>query len=218
MQSNSRIIVSSQLAPHEQLQSIVLKHQKSTYLKPIADHNRSAFERAQTYWRNVNKPKIILDSGCGTGDSTHHLAIQNPGHFVLGLDRSEVRLAKTKHHSAPENAFWLRCDCEDFWRLAEQAGWVIDQHYLLYPNPYPKATQFKRRWHGHPVFPTLVNISTKLELRTNWHVYAREFHQACKELGLKTELHPYHPRQALSAFENKYTLSHHELWRVKTQE
>jgi tRNA G46 methylase TrmB len=34
--------------------------------------------------------------------------------------------------------------------------WDIEQHYILYPNPYPKQSRIQNRLYAHPVFPILV--------------------------------------------------------------
>lgn len=62
------------------------------------------------------------------------------------------------------NLLLLRCDVVDFWLGAAEGPvasgeWAVALHALLYPNPYPKAGQFKLRWHGHPVFPYLLQVS-----------------------------------------------------------
>jgi tRNA G46 methylase TrmB len=58
--------------------------------------------------------------------------------------------------------------------------WNITHHFILYPNPYPKAAQFKQRFHGHPIFPIMLKISPRLEIRTNWEIYIKEAHQSIK--------------------------------------
>ena len=58
--------------------------------------------------------------------------------------------------------------------------WNITHHFILYPNPYPKAAQFKQRFHGHPIFPIMLKISPRLEIRTNWDIYIKEAYQTIK--------------------------------------
>ena len=36
--------------------------------------------------------------------------------------------------------------------------WDVKLHTLLYPNPYPKPKQLGSRWHGHAVFPYLLQV------------------------------------------------------------
>jgi tRNA (guanine-N7-)-methyltransferase len=84
----------------------------------------------------------------------------------------------------------------------------FDQHYILYPNPYPKAEHFKRRWHGHPCFPFLAKLSRQIELRSNWSLYLDEFAQAWELLtGNRYERKTLEVSQPLTLFEKKYTES-----------
>jgi tRNA G46 methylase TrmB len=211
-------IHSSQTSPYKNLAVQVLKHLRNEYRKPIADHNRKAFEQAYFAWNRQHKPKVILDSACGTAESTRNIARLNPDFLVIGLDHSERRLAHKDNIKLPENCLLFRCDCTDFWRLAENVRWKFKKHFLLYPNPYPKAEHFNRRWQGHPALPSLLAISETLELRTNWQIYGEEFVGALKVAGYQANLSAYEPDEVMTAFERKYQLSGHQLWQVLGQE
>ena len=125
---------------------------------------------------------MVLDSGCGTGESTVLLARRYPDCLVVGVDKSAARLDKAPQ--LPANARLLRADLADIWRLMDDAGWKLAQHYLLYPNPWPKPAQLKRRWHGHPVFPDLLVLGGRLVLRSNFEVYVDEFARALELAGV----------------------------------
>ena len=58
----------------------------------------------------------------------------------------------------PANAVLIRADLVDFWRLLADNGVRLARHYNLYPNPWPKIGHLARRWHGHPVFPALLEL------------------------------------------------------------
>ena len=157
----------------------------------------------------------ILDSGCGVGQSTRILAEQHPQHWVIGIDQSEHRITKQSARN-PDNMILVRANCVDFWRLALADGWQLDKHFLLFPNPWPKKEHLQRRWHGHPVFPTLLKLGGYLELRTNWHLYALEFQTALGHLGYSlSEVETYLPGDNyLTPFEKKYHESGQELFRL----
>jgi tRNA (guanine-N7-)-methyltransferase len=91
------------------------------------------------------------------------------------------------------NAVLLRAELVDFFMLAAtRSDWVIHSHYLLYPNPYPKAKHLKRRFHGHPVFPAILALGGKLVVRSNWEVYCTEFSEsvgAIVDAGVVPGLH-----------------------------
>lgn len=213
MQSSSRAIVSNQSGPHRDLARRVARARASVWQRPPAQHTRAAFERAAAWLATTDKP-LILDAGCGVGLSTRRLALAHPDHAVIGVDRSEQRLSRD-HGELPGNALLVRADLVDFWRLAHEAGWRPARHYLLYPNPYPKSAQLKKRWHGHPVFPTLVALGGCLELRSNWAIYVEEFALAVEALcDRRGEWGAFQPEETfLTPFERKYAESGQTLWR-----
>lgn len=221
MYANSRAITTRQLAQHESLESRLKRMMATPWQRPYAQHSITAFADAERL-RNALQPAypsgLILDSGCGVGISTRQLAQAFPSHLVMGIDRSADRLSRD-HGPLPDNALLIRADLCDFWRLALEAGWQPDRHYLLYPNPYPKAGHLKRRWQGHPVFPTLMALGGHLELRSNWDVYVQEFAQAVTIVTALPvpEVESYSPNgQFLTPFEKKYHDSGQTLWRCTT--
>ena len=282
-------VTSNQETIHKDLEKVVLKYARTTFLRPIADHTREAFAEAEAFVREfyekgdpgktyeasaatkclhfgMAEPKgvalaqqvrddmasgvtvgtapraVVLDSGCGTGESTIHIARRFPGIPVIGIDKSCARLNKagnpsqTSGEDVPPNAFWIRAELLDFWRLAlerVQAGeWTIPYHAVYYPNPWPKQSEATRRFHMHPIFPTLLALGQTIELRTNWEIYAREFAEAARlVISVNTErtendavaavpanaqitcesFDPTHPE---TAFERKYKEARQKLWRV----
>ena len=96
-----------------------------------------------------------------------------------------------------------------------EAGITLHGHWLLYPNPWPKASQFKRRVHGHGAFPVLLALGGRLELRTNWAVFAQEFHQAAALIGMDGQTDSFVPHSPMTLFERKYWERGHTLWRFR---
>ena len=217
------------------------KYAATTFLRPVADHTREAFEQASEFVRTfygmdvAGCVEVVLDSGCGTGESTLHLAKKFPNVPVIGIDKSAVRLSKAGNErqlevsaggscDVPANAFWVRAELLDFWRLAlekvEAGEWKILHHALYYPNPWPKESEATRRFHLHPIFPTLLRLSPVTELRTNWEIYAREFAEAAQVLGdalslkFDVELGAFEPQNPETAFERKYKEARQQLWRT----
>jgi len=214
MTQSSRIIKSNQLGIHHDLEDIVRKHMNTAFQKPVTDFNRKAFDVADKLYRQ-HRGNFILDSGCGVGESTFHLANNNPEAFVIGVDQSLHRIERNHDWTLPDNALLLRADLIDFWRLAAKANWQLNQHFLLYPNPWPKKKHLQRRWHGHPVFPMLKVLGGKIELRSNWLIYAEEFVQAFSILsGQNAILETWQPQQTITPFERKYQNSGQMLYRV----
>lgn len=208
-------ITSSQTTIHESLEKALKKYAESPFKKPIAEHTLRAFDAAYGYWQQGSFDAVFLDSACGTAESTRYLAEKNPNTLVIGIDQSAKRLSHSANQHLPVNCLVLRCDCTDFWRLAKLHAWYFQFHSLYYPNPYPKADDLKKRWHGHPAFAALCSTSEQIELRTNWKIYAEEFSVALYFLtGKKPCLNTYYTDQPITAFERKYLKSGHELWQV----
>lgn len=216
MTGNSRQVTSEQHSCHPELLVQVARYRQHTFKKPIADFNQQAFKQAEQR-RLAHGGPLILDSGCGVGDSTRFLAEHYPDHLVLGLDRSIHRLQRQRPE-LPDNALLIRTDLIDFWRLAAAADWAPVRHYLFYPNPYPKPSQLSRRFHAHPVFPAMVTLSRQFEARSNWLIYLQELHLALAAYGIDSLIEPVEPNcPAVSAFEHKYRASQQPLWKLITE-
>ena len=219
MHSNSRFITSNQTGIHDQLHDLIQRRASSHYLKPIAPSSRLAFNSALLAWRDNNKSPIIIDAGCGVGLSTRRLATLQPQHFVIGIDQSSDRLSRQVEWSSdtPDNFITVRADVVDFWRLLHDAEIYPSHHYLLYPNPWPKKHHLARRWHAHPVFPTLLALGGYIECRSNWKTYVEEFAVAATLMsGTSAQCESFLPSSAaLTPFEEKYLNSGHELWRCR---
>ncbi|AUJ68924.1 MULTISPECIES: tRNA (guanine(46)-N(7))-methyltransferase TrmB [unclassified Pseudoalteromonas] len=208
-EANSRSITTNQQGLHEKLDEIVTKHLTAEFKKPIAAHTQSAFDEVNVRVQAFNGP-IILDSCCGVGESTANLAKRHPDALVIGIDKSAHRLDKhdVEYKQTEQGQYILvQADLNDFWRLALEANWQPSHHYLLYPNPWPKAKHIQRRWHGSAVFPFIVKLGGKLELRSNWDIYVKEFARALALSGVDVEVEAYESDEAITPFERKYWAS-----------
>lgn len=216
MQANSRNVFSSQFTLHERLQSVVYKHLQHSYLKPPSPHTIEAFADFLRTVETVHRP-IILDSGCGVGDSTIFLGQRHPEFWVVGIDKSEVRLRKARTKIRPENVVFQRADQFDFWRLARLHQVQFAQHYIFYPNPWPKKDHLQRRIHGHPAFSDLLWISNKTMIRSNWRLFLEEF-AAAYELATQQcgNLNKVHVENPITLFEKKFLASGHNIYEFTT--
>lgn len=220
-QGTSRPVFSNQSGLHPRLREVVQRHMREPWRQPLHAPTERVFEQVAAILVSMGSDRpLVIDAGCGTGISTRRLSTLHPGAMVLGLDQSAARLSRVGADTEPHrdgDVLWARVELASFWRLALQAGWQVHHHYLLYPNPWPKSTHLAKRWHGHPVFPSLVALGGKLELRSNWDLYVREFSVALGELGQKVvgpqRLTP-RPDETLTPFEAKYHASGHKLWRL----
>ena len=217
MQTLSRAVTSNQIGLHPRLAELVDRHARCEFLRPLAPSGLEPFELAIAAWQS-HGGSLIIDAGCGVGLSTRKLAQQFSDAFVIGVDQSAHRLQRHTRWEGiePSNFITVRADLVDFWQRMAHAHIRPVRHYLLYPNPWPKKAQLQRRWHGNPIFPTLVRLGGHLECRSNWKTYVDEMALALTQLtGLEvlTEQWPVDPAAALTPFEQKYAASGHTLWR-----
>lgn len=203
---------SKQNSVHPELIDLVTKYARTTFLRPVPEHQRRVFDELLTFARNFDE--LIIDSGCGTGLSTMKLAEQFSNHGVIGIDKSLARLGRAASFDAP-NYLLLRADVIDLWRLLREAKLPIARHYVLYPNPWPKISHLKRRFHGHPIFKTMIDLAPYFELRTNWQIYADECATAIRALGQTATVSEKQDKEYLSLFEKKYLLAHCPLYIVR---
>ena len=223
MQANSRIPTSAQTGIHEHLPTLLDRHRDSPFRKPYTDYNRAAFAASMERRERVAPAApLILDSCCGVGESSIALALEFPEHYVIGVDQSADRLARRiadkSAERLPENVDLVRADLVDYWRLLQAEGVRLARQYLLYPNPWPKIGHLARRWHGHPVFPSMLALGGDFECRSNWPIYVEEMARAitlATGRGVVVEAYAPEPTQVLTPFERKYLASGHALSRLR---
>ena len=206
--SKSGLVTSKQRGIHTGLERCVRKHLGSSWKQPFHRPTKDAYSQLDRQGVFSEGLPFILDSGCGTGKSTLRLARMFPGHLVIGVDQSSSRLARSGVTSGilrSENCILIRAELATFWRLLLSSGLSPQRHFLLYPNPWPKAGHLSRRWHGHPVFPHLLALGGEIEMRCNWDVYAQEFAEAASiATGAGISVNTIEPDDGISPFEQKY--------------
>ena len=227
LMGTSREVESRQTGVHPRLDHLLTRHLDSEWSQPLHAPSVAAFRALEGLVDGRREP-VVLDSGCGTGESTRLMAEAMPDCIVVGVDKSSARLGRTGAASFPHregNVIWLRAELATFWRLALAAGWRLRRHYLLFPNPWPKPGALQRRWHAHPVFPDMLRLGGRLEMRCNWEPYALEFAAAANRLlGVKvrpcqldvqlTGSEAAARGSCLSPFERKYRASGHRIYSV----
>ncbi len=209
----SRPISSNQQHVHPQLARVVSRHLGSSFRRPVARHSEVAYIPLAERIATDGRP-LVLDSFCGTGRSTALLAERHPDCLVVGVDQSAHRLQK--HVDGPaKNYLLLRAQAEDIWQLLLRDGCRLRQHYLLYPNPWPKSKHLQRRVHGHGSFDWLLRLGGNIELRSNWQLYVEEFGVAMHLAGHRGVVSRVPDEPPLTLFEEKYRQSGHSLWRYQ---
>lgn len=223
MEAKAREVISNQEGVHSDLLKLLARHKNGVFQRPIAPHTQEAFERF-LQWLNNWQGDVILDACCGVGESTRHIAKTHPHAKVIGVDKSIARLNKHHSYQAKDdgvtssveskdceevNYLLLQADLNDFWRLlanykqTDLPVWTIVKQTIFYPNPYPKKSQVGKRWHASAVMPFIMQISSNIELRSNWNLYLQEFLIAAEFYGVHgtiTEV----TNAPITPFERKY--------------
>lgn len=218
---DSKAIVTNQPGIHEKLVEIVNKHIAHPSQKPIQVHTQQAFDEVNGIVQSFSG-EIILDSCCGVGQSTRLLAKQNPDALVIGVDKSAHRINRNVDEverddgqGRVDNYQLVRADLNDFYRLVVAAKWPVTKHYILYPNPWPKAKHIQRRWHGSAVFPQIIAVGEEIILRSNWLLYLEEFQKAAEVVSYKGKISTVNVTQPLTPFEAKFHASGQQCWQLQ---
>lgn len=220
VKNKSKIVTSNQVSIHDNLEKVVRRHLLGSNQKPLPSYSRDIFDKVIkecALW-----DKVILDIGCGVGQSTYELSQVFPEHLVIGIDKSEDRIERKNFFkkNLPKNCLIIRADIIDLWPLFcefQKEDRKITHQFIFYPNPYPKSTHLKKRWHGHNSFKYLVGINSYVELRTNWKIYAQEFKEAYSiaDKSKTIKMNSYETKKMMTPFEKKYLESGHELFQVR---
>ena len=216
--NKSNLVTTNQIGINEGLNLLGARYTLDNFRKPIPDFSIKVFDEILDWIKTNNNKSLVLDVGCGVGESSYNLAIKYKNDLVIGIDKSLIRISKNNKfkQSLPTNLKLVRGDIIDLWRLfyKHRAEIRIKKQYILYPNPWPLKHHYKKRWHGHPVFPFIIALDTPIELRTNWRLYLEEF-SFCLHRGEKflANIEVYRPEIIITPFERKFCDSGHELYR-----
>lgn len=207
---------------HPHLFAVLDRYASTAYRRPVDPVFEARFHALRAVLLGTGLP-LILDAGCGTGLSTAALAKAHPDHVVLGVDRSLHRLNKAFFFNEDQPVFQpgkpclIRASLVDLYAFLARYPLPIAKHYMLYPNPYPKPKQLKRRWHGHAIFPQMLSIAPYHVFRSNWWVYLEECRQAalfCRKAMCCASFDRVREAEPLTLFERKYRAMGMPCWQL----
>lgn len=220
-----RAVDSNQNGVHASLQRVVRKHLEHPFRRPVSPLQAEIEKRLSPLIETGQE--WVLDGGCGLGESSLHWAKQFPQKRVLAVDKSLKRLEQGRALYQGEQlddwcwqrdaVLYLRADLVDVWQIAQRRGWRFFQTCLLYPNPWPKAEHFKRRWQGHAIFAALLESTQRIVLRSNWDIYIQEFSEALALAGWRSHSAQIDVREPITAFERKYAQAGQALFELSAQ-
>lgn len=90
---------------------------------------------------------IVWEVGCGHGHFLVRYAQENPGKYCIGIDIIMDRLlrgGKKRDRAHLSNCAFLRAEAREFFN-ALPAGISLDEVWVLFPDPWPKARHNKNR-------------------------------------------------------------------------
>ncbi len=90
---------------------------------------------------------IVWEVGSGHGHFLVRYAGENPGKFCVGVDIVSDRLARSgrkRDRARLANCHFLRTEAREFLRLLP-AGVTLEEVWVLFPDPWPKARHHKHR-------------------------------------------------------------------------
>ncbi|MCS6789373.1 MAG: tRNA (guanosine(46)-N7)-methyltransferase TrmB [Bacteroidia bacterium] len=110
---------------------------------------------ASTWRKSLGHPEtvpLLLEIGCGKGEFSVFIAEKRPEWLIIGMDRKAERLQtavlRAETHRLPNLYFW-HGDAQTLHSAFAQGE--VQEIWLNYPDPYPKARHAKHRL-IHPRF------------------------------------------------------------------
>lgn len=206
----------------------VLDFQKADLKKPRS-YRAQILNQTPSNWAeldNINwQQKIILDVGCGRGDSTLYLAKSNPEAFVIGIERTTEKFRKGTDLfkiACPLNSKLIHADAVPLIENKVPRA-CVDEIYFLYPNPTPKKRQANQRFAVSPsfeVFLTALQKNGKIIFASNVKSYIEETQAFCEKFwnlkltNAKTISQNQNPR---TLFEKKYLERKENIMQIEFQ-
>ena len=110
-----------------------------------------------------NPIPINLEIGCGHGHWITDYAQQNQNSTYVGVDLITKRIEKAQAKATKrllENLFFLKVEANEFIEYLP-SDFIIDQIYVMFPDPWPKNRHFKRRLIQDDFLQLLAKVSSQ---------------------------------------------------------
>ncbi len=112
-------------------------------------------------WRNKAScyKKLIIEIGAGAGYHAIQNAKAHSDNFIVAIERTQVKsqkmIGRVKHHPELKNIYPV-CGDAIPWICQQCLPEEVDNYIVLYPNPYPKASQANKRFINMPFMEKLI--------------------------------------------------------------
>jgi tRNA (guanine-N7-)-methyltransferase len=174
-------------------------------------------------WTPVSGAPLDLEIGAGQGLHAIRRCLRHPERHLIAIEKTNERHAKFRRrlerHPSVTNLSLFHADAVNFVTHA-LAPASLEQVFLLYPNPYLKSAQTKRRWHNRPFMAALLEKmkpGAHLTLATNIESYWREAEERFQKEWLLTVVDsgPVDPQvEPRTHFERKYLERGERCWNL----
>ncbi len=132
---------------------------------------------------------LALEIGCGVGYHPVQFALDNPGTFLIAIERTKEKFEKFQrryeNHDSPKNLYPVFGDAIP-WIYHKLPDHCLDQIFILYPNPYPKSKHQNRNFLNMPFTQELIKklkTGASIELATNSKDYVEAIEGNLKSLN-----------------------------------
>ncbi|ODN42783.1 class I SAM-dependent methyltransferase [Piscirickettsia litoralis] len=138
-------------------------------------------------WRRLRQPDMALDIeiGCGVGMHPLMYAKSHPERFLIAIEKTREKFGKFSNKNntfGPYQNLLPIHGNTTYWLPQHIGPEEVDQYFILYPCPYPKAAQANKRWFNMPFMAYLIDTlkpGGKITMATNEKFYFDEaFEQA----------------------------------------
>lgn len=128
----------------------------------------------EAYFKNQNP--ILLELGCGKGEYTLEMALQNTNKNYIGIDIKGARLwrgCKTATEKHLKHVAFIRTKINWITHFFDSSE--IDEIWLTFPDPQPQKSREKKRLTSPPfldLYRQILNNRGTIHLKTdNQHLY-----------------------------------------------
>ena len=158
---------------------------------------------------------LDIEIGCGVGLHPIRYCQANKDRNLVAIEQTKTKYEKfikrLERHPVLHNLFPIQADAIN-WISHFVSSHQVDRYFLLYPNPYPKASQKNLRWANRPFMKFLIETlkpDGHIVFRTNLADYAEETKETLTsywKLNLASEFTISSSSVPWTHFEKKYLL------------